>query len=524
MKTIFNITKKLSSVFLATAFLYACSDDTLNKLNEDKDHPKSVESKYIITDIITSTAFYNIGGDLNTYFASYIEHEVGIDNQLYRAETRSGEPSSSSTFNNVWSNLYQALKNARIVIDQCSKGGRDEGSQVTKGIAEVLAAYNSALITDVFGDAPWSEAALVNKDGTPKYMTPKIDKQEDIYKGVFAYLDSAIINLQGSDKTPVGNYDFLYQGDKAKWLKLAYGLKARYTLHLLAKASDKEAELNKILDYVSKSFTSVEEEAAFNIYDASNLNPLFDFQWSRDGLAASQSLSAKLIERADPRLRRLFIDNKGIQAASPDSAGFFMAPNGKPEQLRAYYNTSIYVYSQLASTMYLSYHELLFIKAEALARKGDRAAESVLKEAVITAIANTERSVEAALNAPALASYIASQGYFSKPTKPVDESEAATYFDTKVKPLFDANPLKEVMIQKYLAFHGASGESTEAYNDVRRLKALNENFITLANPNKFPLRAGYGNSDTTTNPNVKAAFGDGQYVYSEPVWWAGGTR
>ena len=34
----------------------------------------------------------------------------------------------------------------------------------------------------------------------------------------------------------------------------------------------------------------------------------------------------------------------------------------------------------------------------------------------------------------------------------------------------------------------------------------------------------YGNSDVVSNPEVKAAYGDGQYVYSETVWWAGGTR
>jgi len=26
------------------------------------------------------------------------------------------------------------------------------------------------------------------------------------------------------------------------------------------------------------------------------------------------------------------------------------------------------------------------------------------------------------------------------------------------------------------------------------------------------------------NVAIKEAFGDGQYVYSEPVWWAGGSR
>jgi hypothetical protein len=520
MKTILDITKKIAGIFLVFAFLLSCSDETLNKINEDNDHPKSVESKYILAEVLTSTAFHNIGGDLNTYLSIYVEHEAGIDNQLYRAETRSGEPSSSSTFNNIWESLYTELKNARIVIDQCSEGGRDEGNLITKGIAEVLAAYNSALIADFFGDAPWSEAALINEDGSPKFMNPKIDKQEDIYKGIIAYLDAAITDLQGSDISSIGSYDLLYGGNTSKWTKLAYGLKARYTLRLLAKASDKTAELDKILDYVSRSFTSVDDQAAFNVYDASNFNPLFDFQWSRDGLAASESLAEKLIARDDPRLRRVFVGADWVQVSDTDDENYFMAPNGTPEQLRYYYNTSTFVYSQTASTMFLSYHELLFIKAEALARKGDATAKDVLKEAVVAAIANTELSVEAAMTAPTVMSY----GGLEETTDPIDANEAAGYFDATVGPLFDANPLKEVMIQKYLAFFGASGESTEAYNDVRRLKALNEDFITLANTKKFPLRCGYGNSDTTTNPSVKEAFGDGQYVYTEPVWWAGGTR
>ncbi|MNT35626.1 hypothetical protein D3C72_1716600 [compost metagenome] len=106
----------------------------------------------------------------------------------------------------------------------------------------------------------------------------------------------------------------------------------------------------------------------------------------------------------------------------------------------------------------------------------------------------------------------------------ITSSAASDYFNNNVKPLFQANALKEIANQKYLAFFGASGESTEMYNDIRRWKANGENLIELKNPGKFPLRLPYGNDDTTTNPNVQAAYGNGQYVYTENVWWAGGTR
>ncbi|MDR2232580.1 MAG: SusD/RagB family nutrient-binding outer membrane lipoprotein [Tannerella sp.] len=525
MKKILNISKNAAGIILGmlvlSNLLLSCSDDVLNAVNRNNDNPSAVESQYILADILVRTAVSNIGGDFNTYLSTYVEHEVGIDNQLWRSETRSGEPSVAATYNNSWSNLYQSLKDARIVIDQCSEGGPDEGNYVTRGIAEVLAAYNSALITDMFGDAPWSEAAQINPDGSPKVMTPKMDTQESIYNGINAYLDAALADFQLTDVNPVGSFDLLYSGDKTKWVKLAYGLKARYAMHLLNKASSKDAELDKVLDYVSKSFASVNDQAAFNIYNETQLNPLFDFQWSRDGLAASESMADKLIERNDPRLRRVFVDADWVQVEGPEADNYFMAPNGTPDQMRYYYNTSMFVFSQTAPTMYLSYHELMFIKAEALARKGQlEEAEAALKTAVVAAIDNCEIGVVAAENCPSALQF----GGLDVFTEPISADEAASYFDESVKPLFDSNPLKEIMNQKYIGFFGSSGESTETYNDIRRLKAMGEDLITLKNTNPFPLRLPYGSSDTTTNPEVKDAYGNGQYVYSEPVWWAGGSR
>lgn len=524
MKKYINITRGFLVTAIISAFVLSCSEDAMDDINKDVNHTQNVSAKFIIGDVITSTAFSNAGGDINTYASTYVEHEVGTHNQMYRAEHREGEPSSASTANNTWRSMYRALRNARLVIDKCSDGESQEGNKITKGVAEVLAAYNSALITDLFGDAPWSQAALPSKTGAPIYMNPKIDTQEEIYTGIMNYLDDAITDLQGTDAHAtgtLGTYDLLYGGSKAKWLKFAYGLKARYTMHLLKRSTNVQSTLEKVIEYTDKSFQSADDEAAYAIYDASNLNPTFDFQWSRDGLAASKSISEKLIERNDPRLRRVFIDADWVQITDSSDENFLMAPNGENEEKQYFYNTSVFVYSQIAPTLLMSYHELLFLKAEALYRLNKNTeAETVIKNAVIAAIENTERSVTAAMKAPT----VVDDGGLEETTDAITEEEAISYFETEVKPLLTANPLKETMNQKYLSFFGASGESIECYNDIRRLKALGENFITLKNPNKFPLRFPYGNDDTTNNPEVKSAFGTGQYVYSEAVWWAGGSR
>ena len=503
-------------LFLALGFtaLASCSEDAMDRVNKDNDHTTSAPAKFVLADVITSTAFSGVGGDLNTYFSVYTEHTVGIDNQLYNAEIRDGEPSVSSTFNNVWGELYSTLKNARITILLASN--EVYANYTTRGMAEVLAAISSGLITDAFGNTPYSQAALPElENGRPKFMNPDIDAQEAIYQSIMKYLDDAIVDLpKGDVKDPVKEYDLLYKGDGKKWIKLAYGLKARYTMHLLARSQNRQADLQKVLEYVDKSFKSLDEQAAFSVYNKDNWNPLFAFFDSREALAASKSFWDKLVERKDPRLRRLFCNTDGVQIKGTDDKSLLMAPNGTADPIRGHYNTPIFVYSRVCPTMLMSYHELLFLKAEALARLNKTAeAEAALKEAIVAAIANAELGVSAAINVGV-----------EKTSEAITEKEAEEYFDKNVKPLFTANPVREVMVQKYLAMLGAFGESTECYNDIRRMKALKEDFVKLSNPKPFPLRAPYGNSDVIANPKVNAAYGDGQYVYSDPVWWAGGNR
>ena len=497
--------------------MVSCSENIMDDINIDENHTTTAPAKYIMADVLTSTAFYNVGGDINTYTSIYVEHEAGVDNQLLRAEMRNGEPSMASTFNNAWGNIYKTLLNAKIVISK----SYENDDLMARAAGQVMGAYNWALLTDMFGDVPFTEALDINN------LQPKIDSQESIYKAVNDSLDAAIAILEKSPSNTLGNYDFMFGGNAESWLKFANGLKARYTMRLLARSSNKNADLEKVLKYADKSFTSPDEQAAFNVYDANNLNPLFDFEWSRDGLSGSLSAFNKLVERKDPRADRIYFDSGSWEhypanTFTAEDSEIELFKNGVSDGIKYYYPYTVYMFSQLASTLLLSYHEILFLKAEALCRLGRAAeAEPLLKEAIEVAFANTEESIVAAMNAPSVLQY---GGLEDITDSALTNEDADAYFDANVKPLFDANPLKEVMNQKYLAFWGASGESTETYNDIRRMKALGENFITLANPKKFPLRCPYGSDDVLANPNVNAAQGDGTFVYSENVWWAGGSR
>lgn len=520
---------KIYSLIAAAAsvmFISSCSKKELDEVNLNPNNPADVSAKFILTDMMTSTAFSVVGGDFSTYSSVYLEHEAGVWGQTYNAEVRVGEPIQATTYNNTWNSVYANIKSLKIAIAKTSDGGAEEGNDVTCGIAKVLLAYNLGVATDFFGDTPFSESGVIDENGSPLILQPKIDKQSELYPQIQTLLDEAIVLLDGTDAIgAIGGQDLIYGGNKALWKKAAYGLKARYLMHTLKISTDVDGDMGEILDYIDNSFVDVSEQMMFDKYDGSgNINPLYGYSSARDGLAISASLANKFKTLEDPRGEQAFMEyidpEPYFATISLDEAiDDYAAPNGTPTQQQYTYGISVAEYAATAPTMLLSYHELMFLKAEALARLNQTTdAKAALKEGVINAFANFENSLNATED-------LIGMGF----TPNLSEAVATTYFDNKIGARFDAEPLKEIMLQKYLAFYGASGESTEAFNDYRRLKAMGESdFIGLENPlnatNKFPLRFTYGNSDVSANPSVKAAYGDGNYVYTENVWWAGGTR
>jgi len=470
-------------VLLVASFgLFSCSEAIMKEINKDKNHPTEMVSRLIITDIINGTSFTVTGSDFAFYASVYVEYNVGTYNQMYNAEIRTGEPSSATTYNNIWNNVYSNLLNLKKIIEQCSPGGSEENNTAVLGMAQILSAYNLAMLTDLMGDVPWTEAL---QPGV--IWTPALDKQQDIYAAVNTFITDGIANLGKTTAIPaIGNQDPLYAGKASSWIKFAYGLKARYAMRL----SKVKPDFDAVIDAAGKSFANKGEEAAYKCGTVHN--PFNQFFTDRDYFGASQSLHDKLTARDDPRDAKYF-------KAYPGSGELVFAPNGDPIQIQKYYGVSAQATSTVTAPIYLmSYHELEFLKAEAYARKNDLAnAKTHLKTAVTTCFTNVGLTAADA------------DAYYTETVDPklVNQTEA----------------IKEIMLQKYFGLF--EGESVETYNDIRRLKAMGQgDFIPLANTKRFPLRYSYGADDVTTNVNVKNAYGDGSYVYSENVWWAGGSR
>ncbi len=474
----------LSVTILILSFS-SCSESIMDEINENVNDPTDMISGLIITDAMTSTAFSVVGGDFSFYASVYIEHNAGTWNQFYNADIRSSEPTSSTTYNNTWNAIYANLYSLKKIREKCSEGGSEEGNYHTLAIAQILTAYNLAVLTDGMGDVPWTEALQPGE-----IFTPILDNQESIYQVILGFLDDAIANLESETIFPsLGVQDFIYGGDPDLWEKFAYGLKARYTMRL----SYRTPAYADVITYANQSFASAAEQAQFNYNGTTSQSPFYCMFRDRDYYGASQSMHNKLTDRNDPRDAVFFTPYPGT------GSDIVFAPNGTANQIQGLYSISA-ISTITAPTYLLSYHEIEFLKAEAYAR--------------LSNLTDAQTALENGITAA-----------FQKVNIGLTATDAENYFDNEVLSRFNSDPLEEIMNQKYIAFF--EEEAFEAYNDYRRLKAMGDDVITLNNPkntNQFPLRYTYGSEDVTTNANIRDAYGDGTYVYSENVWWAGGTR
>ena len=103
-----------------------------------------------------------------------------------------------------------------------------------------------------------------------------------------------------------------------------------------------------------------------------------------------------------------------------------------------------------------------------------------------------------------------------------DDTDVEAYVNS-----LGAPTLELLFKQKYIA--QCYDEQIETYNDLRRLKAMGEEYVVMTNPNniqsglnRYPECLPYGNSSVLSNPNVNKAYGDGSYIYSNKTWINGG--
>ncbi|MBI9065736.1 MAG: SusD/RagB family nutrient-binding outer membrane lipoprotein [Salinivirgaceae bacterium] len=477
--------KKILIIFLAivtTGFFNSCDKD-FEEINKTGDNPTFVPSSMLIGTAVRAA--------MNTIYSTFNGSEIGENWVQHNALTDYNNPDRYrprvTSLDGVWNQLYYAASQA----NQMEELAVVEGNTVNQGVAKVIKAYCFLMLTDLYGDVPFSEALTGASAGN---FTPTYDSQENVYNGVLAMLDAAMPQLAGSG-TIDPNMDILYGGDAAKWNKFAHSLKFRALMRISSKMTD-HSELQALVD--SKMLFSSNTDEAKLVYTSASpeANPLFEtiVDQGRDEHKLSATFVNHMLDFSDPRLP---IMAEPIEGETDVYVG---KPNGYEQIPLDNFNTADVsgigaLYLEATAPAYLvSYTELLLLQAEA-------AKEGYISGGDATAQAKYEAAIVNSMTENGVSDY------------------AAYMADTRVA-YTAAEALKKIGQQKWIILFC---QGFEAWTEWRRTgyPELTMAVDPLDGVSEIPSRLKYESVESSVNGvNYKAAVAaQGPDEFITKIWW-----
>ncbi len=326
---------------------------------------------------------YTLGGDIARYSALFTQHFGGTARQ-HLAYSRYIFDGTNT--DGLWSQMYNgAFRDIRIIQEKSQEEG--QVSPHYSGVSKVLLAVLIGNMTDLFGNVPYSEAALGDEQFNPAY-----DSRDEVYASIHQLLEEARAEMAATESVlSPGSDDIIYGGDLSLWTKASHALDARYYLH--------RGDLTNASASAAQGFESNAEDMEFTFGSGeTESNPLY--QWIRD--RTDTNLGAFFVElmnsKNDPRLPVLatLVDTDGDGVEDGYVGAASGVPGGSESQV------GDYLASADSPVPFITYTEQKFIEAEALLGT-DAGATAEALDAAIAA------SVEKVTGAPD-AAYVAVEG------------------------------------------------------------------------------------------------------------------
>lgn len=305
----------------------SCSDEYMENMNTDPSKAATIDPNAQLT-----TAQLQTYGDLGmveiyrNYLYAFTQQLMGCWNTTNYGGRHTEDNSEMSR---IWTSFYpNAIKN---LVDAAYRTTDDAERVNIHAALSIYKVYMLSIITDIYGDAPCTEAGLGFLEG--KY-SPRYDTQEEIYDYFFTELAAACDALDAGKDRITG--DLIYQGDVARWKKLANSLRLRFAMRIsdvapqraqtefeAALAADggiMEAGDDALISYMEVSFSFGQE--AYSDYRGNALSQLlFGNDPANNPSYLCSTLFNQLKNTGDPRtyqIARFYYDGL-MSATSPDN-------------------------------------------------------------------------------------------------------------------------------------------------------------------------------------------------------------
>ena len=486
-------------LFIALIGFSSCGDE-LTDLNVNPSFPSDVPSISLVANIQQEMAR---GIQFDTRFiGKYVQ---------YFSEATAGNPwdqhgyvANSDAGGEIWRMVY--FGQGQNLSNLISKSEEEKRYDIL-GFGKVMRAWGYQTATDYHGELIAFDQLFIPR------LTYDFDSQERAYKEVVKLADEGIASLSRSDgfvnQAFFARADLIYNGDRSRWTKFAYGVKARNLNSQVNKGIYTTTLAAQVIQFCDLSLASPADDATikFNgsIAADSNFfgptrNNILNFRQT-DFLI--RSLNGTIFTGViDPRLGRITVPSVGgsetlpATAANPNillythngnalnTAAATTGTNRIPNLWGTFTLGSAtvpgrYLFRDRAEFPVMTYTEIQFIKAEAAFRLGNfPLALDAYRKGINASFDLVNRNTIQTTTFPI--------------TTQISAAERATYLaNPAVVPAVASNlTLSQIMMQKYIALFGFG--TMETWVDMRKYRydPLVYPTLTVATNGFFPDNGG----------------------------------
>jgi hypothetical protein len=307
MKNIFRKILLVCAVWAFGGFLISC-DKGFDDLNVNKTAATAINPVFTLNNATINTSFPT----------GTILYEIGIVQQMVSPNSGvlAGANFNQDIRDNtaqIWQRYYRTV--TRNTYDVINTTKTLPSRSNLYNMARILQSFAFLVLTDTYGDIPYSEAA---KGYTDQITLPKYDAQQAVYAGIIKELTEATAALDAS-KT-IETADILYGGNVSLWKKFGNSVLLRAGMRL-SKIDPAQAQ-----QLVQKAFQAGVMEAnsdnAFIKHDANYLNALGQTLNSTESsnIYLGAPFVGYLQQTNDPRLKSIALRYVGAKSGNDQTA------------------------------------------------------------------------------------------------------------------------------------------------------------------------------------------------------------
>jgi hypothetical protein len=490
-----NLKKYITALGLLTAVV---SCDNLQDLNVNPSFPVDVSAQALLPPIEQQMA---VGLQFdNRYLGRYVQY---FSNATSGNEwDRLGYVANNDQGGDIWKMAYFTL--GLNVTRMQEKAIAEERHDIT-GISKVIRAWSWQVATDYHSELIDFDQAFTQR------MSFDYVSQDKVYAEVLRLINEGVTDLARTDGKVSATYaavgDKMYNGDRAKWTKFAWGVVARNLNNQINKSTYDPAAVIAACD---KSLASNADNAIITYNGTVSADTNFNgpgrnnFANFRQTDFMVRVMNGTVFTGAiDPRMSRILAPSIGLSetapasAANPDPTKYTFVGNplnvtasstAGPSRIPNLWGTFVagtvttpgrYIFRDKANFPLMTYAEIQFIKAEAAFIKGDKT----------LALAAYKKGIDASIDFVNLNTVVST-------TYPITTTITATektafLANVNVVPAEANLTMSHIILQKYISLFGFG--DLEAWTDMRKYHYDNVNiYKTMAIPTGSGLFADNG--------------------------------